>query len=135
MWARHLVHLSETARTAQLTVKAGTDARPDMIVKTVPVRQYLKYEGLFLGWWASDYQLTKTLTLGSEQMIKNWGGTSITGHYWVVAYHESGSSFSGIIQEPDGTEVSFTGRKTNDRGSCEMTYQGVALVNYYDNGM
>lgn len=126
----------ETARTAQLTIKAGTDARPDRIVKTVSVRQYLKYEGLFLGWWASDNNLTKTLTLGSDGKIyKNWGGGENIGYYWVSAYHESGSSFSGAVIEPDGTEVSFTGKKTNNYGSREMTYQGVSLANYYDNGM
>lgn len=126
----------EAARTAQLTIKAGTDARPDRIIKTVTVRQYLKYEGLFLGWWASDNNLTKTLTLDSDGKIyKNWGGGENTGYYWVSAYHESGSSFSGAILEPDGTEVSFTGRKTNNYGSREMTYQGVFLANYYDNGM
>lgn len=126
----------ETARTAQLTIKAGTDARPDRIVKTVSVRQYLKYEGLFLGWWASDNNLTKTLTLDSDGKIyKNWGGGENIGYYWVSAYHESGSSFSGAVIEPDGTEVSFTGKKTNNYGSREMTYQGVSLANYYDNGM
>lgn len=111
---------------------------------TITVTQYGDYSSYkyLLGTWKSS-DGSKELTLTDEcSFSKNWGSSKGTGWYTVLSYTATKQSsasdvsnyfFSGKLKEPNGTEVTYSGREYGTFNgyswtyTCTLEYQGETL--------
>lgn len=106
---------------------------------------YTSYSCLLGSWKSSDGN--KELELSREcKFSKNWGSSKGTGWYTVLSYTATQQSteqrvsnifFTGKLKEPDGTEVTYSGREYGTfngytwKYTCTLEYQGETLgLNY-----
>lgn len=102
---------------------------------------YTSYSCLLGSWKSSDGN--KELELSREcKFSKNWGSSKGTGWYTVLSYTATQQSteqrvsnifFTGKLKEPDGTEVTYSGREYGTfngytwKYTCTLEYQGETL--------